>query len=48
MYRLVFKEPGDRVWRYGEWVEDYESVLKKYKLIDFFVENEYRMIVYSK
>ena len=48
MYRLVFKEPGDRVWRYDEWVENYEPVLKKYKLIDFFVENEHRMIIYSK
>lgn len=47
MYRLVFKEPGDLVWRYEEWVEDYRHLLKKYRLETFFVENENHMIVYS-
>lgn len=47
MFRLVFKEPGDINWRYEEWSTEYEINLKKYKLSEFFVENENRMIVFS-
>ena len=47
MYRFVFKEAGDEKWRYTGWSNNIQNVIVKYKPVEFFVQNENRMIVYS-
>ena len=50
LYQFVFKEAGDWDWRYAAWREedDLEYLFETYRPVEYFIQNENLMIVFSK
>ena len=47
MYQLVYKQTGEKDWKYTDWVKDISVFNNKIETKEFFVLNQNYMIVYS-